>query len=69
MSGYVLRFTLDVSEPPSALSSNPCSSSEPDKVPFPQAVGAGDEINQDKLWMLLLVHIGWKKLCNSSVRS
>lgn len=49
MSGYVLRFTLDVSEPPSALSSNPCSSSEPDKVPFPQAVGAGDEINQDKL--------------------
>lgn len=69
MSGYALRFTVGVSEPPSALSSHPCSSSEPDKVLFPQGVGAGAEINQDQLWMLLLVQIWWKKLCNSNVRS
>lgn len=68
MSGYALRFTVGVSEPPSTLSSNPCSSYEPDKALFPQGVGAGAEINQDQLWMLLLVQVWWKKLCNSSVR-
>lgn len=35
VSGYALRFTVGVSEPPSALLPNPCSSSEPDKALFP----------------------------------